>query len=148
MNKIYKVIWSKAKNCYVVVSEIAKRNSKRSSGVVGSVVRSALAGAVFVGLTAGMCAPAWAEAIMQGQDNIVIGDTGSAWGTGNFVAGLTTADGGLVDSEGRVYFLDNNKIVTLSAQGNDSQYHDYVLYKGANGNPLAIVDGVIRPVIY
>ena len=28
MNKIYKVIWSKAKNCYVVVSELAKRNGK------------------------------------------------------------------------------------------------------------------------
>ena len=28
MNKIYKVIWSKARNCYVVVSELAKRNGK------------------------------------------------------------------------------------------------------------------------
>ncbi len=28
MNKIYRVIWSKAKNCYVVVSELAKRNGK------------------------------------------------------------------------------------------------------------------------
>ena len=28
MNKIYKVIWSKAKNCYVVVSELAKQNGK------------------------------------------------------------------------------------------------------------------------
>lgn len=36
MNKIYKVIWSKAKNCYVVASELAKRNSKSpgSDGVV------------------------------------------------------------------------------------------------------------------
>ena len=63
MNKIYKVIWSKAKNCYVVVSEIAKRNSKRSSGVLGSVVHSALAGAVFLSLIAGVCAPAWAETL-------------------------------------------------------------------------------------
>ena len=28
MNKIYKVIWSKVRNCYVAVSEIAKRNGK------------------------------------------------------------------------------------------------------------------------
>jgi hypothetical protein len=28
MNKIYKVVWSKAKNAYVVVSEIAKSHSK------------------------------------------------------------------------------------------------------------------------
>ena len=26
MNRIYKVVWSKAKNCYTVVSEIAKRH--------------------------------------------------------------------------------------------------------------------------
>lgn len=31
MNKIYKVIWSKARNCYVVVSEIAKRNGKNAA---------------------------------------------------------------------------------------------------------------------
>ena len=28
MNKIYKVVWSKARNCYVVVSELAKRHGK------------------------------------------------------------------------------------------------------------------------
>ena len=33
MNKIYKVIWSKAKNCYVVVSEIAKQNGKCKSAL-------------------------------------------------------------------------------------------------------------------
>ena len=31
MNKIYKVIWSKVKACYVVVSEVAKRHSKCKS---------------------------------------------------------------------------------------------------------------------
>ena len=28
MNKIFKVVWSKAKNCYVVASELAKRRTK------------------------------------------------------------------------------------------------------------------------
>ena len=28
MNKIYKVIWSKAKHCYVVASELAKNHTK------------------------------------------------------------------------------------------------------------------------
>lgn len=41
MNNIYKVIWSKAKNCYVVASEIAKSHTKSASGQ--SVRRSALA---------------------------------------------------------------------------------------------------------
>lgn len=30
MNKIYKVIWSKVKGCYVVASEFATRNGKTS----------------------------------------------------------------------------------------------------------------------
>ena len=33
MNKIYRIIWSKARNCYIVVSEIAKRNGKCSSSL-------------------------------------------------------------------------------------------------------------------
>ena len=30
MNKVYKVIWSKVRNCYMVVSELAKRNGKNT----------------------------------------------------------------------------------------------------------------------
>ena len=40
INKIYKVIWSKARNCYVVVSELAKRNAK-GKGVRSSRMRVA-----------------------------------------------------------------------------------------------------------
>ena len=38
MNKIYKVIWSKTKHCYVVASEIAKRNGKAGSVVSKSIL--------------------------------------------------------------------------------------------------------------
>ena len=31
MNKIYKVIWSKTRNCYVAVAEFVKRNGKGGS---------------------------------------------------------------------------------------------------------------------
>lgn len=61
MNRIYKLIWSKIKNCYVVASELAKRQSKSGNHLAGSVVRGALAGAVFLSLTAGVCAPVWAD---------------------------------------------------------------------------------------
>ena len=36
MNKIYKLIWSKVKNCWVVVSEITKTHSKNPS-VIGNI---------------------------------------------------------------------------------------------------------------
>ena len=44
MNNIYKVIWSKAKNCYVVASEIARSHTKSASGCakIGGVARHAL----------------------------------------------------------------------------------------------------------
>lgn len=44
MNNIYKVIWSKAKNCYVVASEIARSHTKSASGSekIGGVTRRSL----------------------------------------------------------------------------------------------------------
>lgn len=44
MNNIYKVIWSKAKNCYVVASEIARSHTKSAtgSGKIGGVTRRSL----------------------------------------------------------------------------------------------------------
>lgn len=32
MNRIYKIVWSKAKNAYVVTSELAKNHTKSASG--------------------------------------------------------------------------------------------------------------------
>ena len=37
MNKIFKVVWNKSKNCYVVVSELAKNNSGKKKVVVAAV---------------------------------------------------------------------------------------------------------------
>lgn len=57
MNRIYKVIWSKVKHQYVVVSELAHRDGKRSKSIVCS---TAALLAVFA-LTAGVgVAPVWA----------------------------------------------------------------------------------------
>ena len=51
MNNIYKVIWSKARNSYVVASEIAKSHTKSASGQ--SVRRSALASLLALSLLCG-----------------------------------------------------------------------------------------------
>lgn len=37
MNKVYKVVWNKARNCYVVASELAK-SSSRGTKVVAAVL--------------------------------------------------------------------------------------------------------------
>ena len=46
MNRIYKLIWSKVKNCYVVTSELAKSHTKGCSGKrIGRVLAAGLVAA-------------------------------------------------------------------------------------------------------
>ncbi len=66
MNKIYKVIWNKAKHCYVVASELAKRNTKGSGA--RSLGRAAVTLGIVAGLTVGMTGSAWAEEIPYSYD--------------------------------------------------------------------------------
>ncbi len=55
MNKIYKVIWSKVKNCYVVASELAKSHTKApKSGVMS---RALVAGVLACVLSCGTIFP-------------------------------------------------------------------------------------------
>ncbi|PQL18650.1 hypothetical protein VAHSUH02_00895 [Veillonella atypica KON] len=44
MNKIFKVIWSKSKQCYVVVSELAKNTTGKKKIVVASILAAMVAG--------------------------------------------------------------------------------------------------------
>ena len=44
MNKIFKVIWSKSKQCYVVVSELAKNTTGKKKIVVASIFAAMVAG--------------------------------------------------------------------------------------------------------
>lgn len=56
MNNIYKVIWSKAKNCYVVASEIARSHTKSASGsekIGGGTRRKLLASLMALSLLCG-----------------------------------------------------------------------------------------------
>ena len=45
MNKIFKVIWSKSKQCYIVVSEVAKNTTGKKKIVVASVLAALTVGA-------------------------------------------------------------------------------------------------------
>lgn len=52
MNKAYKVIWSKVKGCYVVVSELAKERGKNNSrgkhALLAGIVMGTLLGGAFL----------------------------------------------------------------------------------------------------
>ena len=43
MNKIYKVIWSKTRNCYVAAAEFVKRNGKGASSLNSRHIAAVLA---------------------------------------------------------------------------------------------------------
>ncbi|MFR1862859.1 ESPR-type extended signal peptide-containing protein, partial [Dialister invisus] len=104
MNKIYKIIWSKVKNCYVVVSEITKNNRK------GTTVKGSRAGAVLAALLlihGAFALPAeaagevvWHNTIANGSasnDNMAHGTGAEAKGTNSIAWGLgakASADGG------------------------------------------------------
>ena len=49
MNKIYKLIWSKAKNCWVVASELAKGHGKNKSRVKNSLLAAFVMSALLAG---------------------------------------------------------------------------------------------------
>ena len=87
MNKVYKVIWNKVRNCYMVVSEIAKRNGKCKSSVQKAIIASLLAGAIVI--------PATGETtiIKDGQNSdavdgsIAFGDYSKALGSNSLAIG-------------------------------------------------------------
>ncbi len=98
MNKIYRVIWSKTKNCYVVASELAKRHTKApQSGVVNKIAALALVGA----MSFGFAGSAWAaipEGTARGDGAIAVGDLSVANGVYSLAVGAG-AETGFTDSE-------------------------------------------------
>ena len=72
MNNIYKVIWSKAKNCYVVASEIARSHTKSASGsekIGGVTRRSLLASLMALSLLCGGLGVASAADVVHVDEN-------------------------------------------------------------------------------
>lgn len=113
MNRIYKVIWSKAKHCYTVVSEIAKSQTRSPSVGRGETKAALLAAAVLTGgLLSGM--PVWAEAA-QIEGGVVSKGQYLAFAT-NAASGSTTMTVGDKKYNYTVQTLKNN----------DHTYHFYV----------------------
>lgn len=76
MNRVYKIVWSKAKNAYVVTSELAKNHTKNASG---KMVKTALTAAVGMGvLMGGYAADAAAKDIVDKGGNLIAYDISPA----------------------------------------------------------------------
>ena len=76
MNRVYKIVWSKTKNAYVVTSEVARSHTKSASG---KAVKAALAAAVGMGvLMGGYVADAAAKDIVDKGGNPIAYDISPA----------------------------------------------------------------------
>ena len=109
MNKIFKVIWSKARNCYVVVSELAKSHDdghvrRRRSGCC----RKAAVLAAFVLTTSLSAVPVWAA----DGNGVWAADSNGVWAAdsnGNIVIG-----GGKANAAGSIVIGNSEAIADTS----------------------------------
>ncbi|WP_306527376.1 ESPR-type extended signal peptide-containing protein [Dialister invisus] len=127
MNQIYKVIWSRVKRCYVVVSEIAGSNGK--NGGVASEKESLPIRAFLCALAlTGCLMPSVVEANTQygpgssatGGDSVAIGDSAKA------TAGHATAVGTLTEADGV-----NSFVAGLQAKSGATAENSVAIGRGA-----------------
>ena len=108
MNKIFKVVWSKTKECYVVVSEVAKNNGGKKKALA-----SVLAGLAMVAATAGT--PVHASVGLGGSsvnispDNIPSSQLNTVTKNSVVVGYQNNTTGGPSDESGKIVYGANNK---------------------------------------
>ena len=92
MNKVFKVIWSEARNAYVVVSEMAKNHGTKSCST-----KKLLAMLIATGvMTCASMAPVMAANLAPTDTKIEAGNGASASGEGSVAIGQKAAASGLV----------------------------------------------------
>ena len=79
MNKIFKIVWSKSRQCYIVVSEYAKNTSGKKAVATALVAFSVLAGSSTV-----QAAPPGGEGVLSA---LWIGSGASASGENSMAIG-------------------------------------------------------------
>lgn len=110
LNHIYKVIWSKTKNAWVVVSEIAKRDGKSSvksvvTSLAGKSVAAVMVAMVMCGGVASANTAYGTGAAATGSNSTAIGDNASATGSGGVAMGNSsqTDQGVSIGNSARAY---------------------------------------------
>lgn len=123
MNHIYKVIWNKAKNCYTVVSEIAKNHStssvtKKKVSIAAILVAGMLSG--FSPMVSGAADTTNSEAVVYDQNKTSLKSTNSGSVGKNAIAlgkGASAVDDSIAIGNG-AYTQDGRKKGHSVALGN------------------------------
>ena len=81
MNRIYKVIWNKARNCYMAVAEFVKRQGKSSSGLNRRHIGAALGNKTAASLRTGkaVAAALLAATVFCGVPGMAMANSGGEW---------------------------------------------------------------------
>ena len=126
MNKIFKIIWSKARNCYVVVSELAKSHDdghvRRSRS---GCCRKAAVLAAFVLTTSLAAVPVWAA---DSNRNVTNDKTENMTGSNTVNNGTDN----IVYGSGNT--LDNTNNAVVVGKGNKGNTNSVVIGNGAQSN--------------
>jgi|GEM_PF-224473 len=132
MNKIFKVIYSKTKHCYVVVSELAKSHCKSTTGNISREHRTghqltAMVLTALMGFTFGIAIPSTSWAL-NGEDNKTPGKNAQVVGGKENTARGTDATivGGSMNNTGTYGTLvaGGNSNVAASLVGDGNYRHD------------------------
>ena len=113
MNRIYKVIYSKARQCYIVVSELAKSNHKSSQQGADHTNTPALARIIAVALAAGALTWGSVPGVSWAADNTTVIDS-------NEKANINTTINN-VDKKVAVIFDDKGSLMSTDA----TIYHNH-----------------------
>ena len=99
MNKIFKVVWSKSKECYVVVSEVAKNNGGKKKVLASVLAGLAMVGAIGVGQVSAYSAGGGSDtgsnsvaigtgAVASGANGVAVGRANQATATSSVAVGV------------------------------------------------------------
>ena len=130
MNKIFKVVWSKTKECYVVVSEVAKNNGGKKKVLASVLAGLAMVGAGAAGTPVQADTRYGASAVIVSPDNLsgTYTETGAKGPTKNNVSVNSVVVGFLNDAyspttNGHFVFGANNRANNEStlALGNNNE---------------------------
>lgn len=151
MNRIYKVVWSKAKNCYTVVSEIAKRHGK------GNRTRTCAAAFLAAFALTGVMGMSEVQAAVINANTVTIADSGNVAGANsiqtnalnakyNLSVGTANPNGimpFLVSSSGAFYAANNKFSVDKDGKvtATAGEIGNVVLHNGVYTGHSKLLDG-------
>ena len=129
MNKVYKLVWSKVRNCYVVASELAKRHAKTSG--CGTASRAVVAGVLASVISCGAYMPLADAANVTtrtvGDDHYATVDSGDI--VGNAAGSILVGSGATVKNSssneiaiGDYAYSGGGNSIAIGGRW-DNQYH-------------------------